>query len=62
MSTEAQKRASAKYSKENVIRITLNLYKGTDPDIIEKMQSLDNMQGYIKDLIRKDISSTKEGN
>ena len=55
MSTEAQKRASAKYSKNSVVHVMLNLYKGTDQDIIEKMNSLDNKQKYIKDLIRKDI-------
>ena len=30
--------------------------KVTDADIIEHLDSMDNKQGYIKDLIRKDKS------
>lgn len=39
MSTEAQKRASAKYDASNTVRITLKLNKKTDADIIQKLDS-----------------------
>ena len=36
--------------------IYLKLNKGGDKDIIERLNDQDNKQGYIKDLIRTDIS------
>ena len=34
---------------------SLKLNKVTDADIIEKLASVKSVQGYIKELIRKDI-------
>ena len=34
----------------------LNLNKVTDPDMIDHLESLDNVQGYIKRLIREDMN------
>lgn len=57
MSTkEAQARASAKYDKENTKQIILKLNLKTDADILQKLESVPNRQGYIKDLIRADLS------
>lgn len=58
-SSEAHKRASMKYDAANtrVVRIRLNFK--TDADILQKLDSLDNMQGYIKSLIRADIAKNK---
>lgn len=55
MTTEAQKRANAKYDKAHTTQILLKLNNKTDAYIIAWLQSLDNKQGYIKELIRKDI-------
>lgn len=46
--------AQERYSKENTIQVKLKLNKKTDADIIEKLNSVDNKQGYIKRLIRED--------
>ena len=54
MVSDAQKRASAKYDKEHTKGIYLKLNKETDADIIEFLAGIENVQGYIKDLIRKD--------
>lgn len=51
----AQVKASIKYNAKNVKQIKLNLNLKTDADIIEELASCGNMQGYIKDLIRKDL-------
>ena len=51
--TEARKRAKAKYN-EKVKKITVAFYP-TEQDIWDKLQTQDNKQGYIKDLIRKDL-------
>lgn len=55
MTTEAQKRAQAKYDAANTVQIKLKLNKVNDADIIAKLESVSNKQGYIKGLIRADI-------
>ena len=55
MTTEAQKRATHKYDSKNTIQYHLKLNKTTDADIIEKLNSVESKQGYIKELIRTDI-------
>ena len=55
MTTEAQKRASAKYDKANTTQVILKLNKKTDADIIEALKSVGSKQGYIKELIRENI-------
>ena len=56
MSTfEARYRANKKYDDKNTVRLSLKLNKNTDKDIIEKLKSVPSMQGYIKELIRKDL-------
>ena len=54
-STDAQKRASAKYDAANTKVVTLKFNLRTDADIIEKLESVENRQGYIKELIRADM-------
>lgn len=57
MSTkEAKARASAKYDKENTKQIILKLNLKTDADILQKLESVPNRQGYIKDLIKADLN------
>ena len=55
MATDAQLRAIAKYDAAHTVQYRLKLNKETDADIIAKLDSVDNKQGYIKELIRKDI-------
>lgn len=56
--TEAQIRAQKKYdaaNKDKYTSIRLKLNKVTDSDIIDRLESVDNKNGYIKELIRKDL-------
>lgn len=47
-----------KYDKENTVRICgLKLNKKTDKKIIEKLKSVSNKQGYIKNLIKSDTNN-----
>ena len=55
MTTEAQKRASMAYDVKNTKQVKIKLNYNTDQDIIDKLESVDNKQGYIKQLIRADI-------
>lgn len=53
--SEAQLRAQAKYDKINTKCFSLKLNKNHDGDILNKLESVGNVQGYIKSLIRADI-------
>lgn len=53
--SEAQKRANVKYDAKNTKQYHLKLNINTDADIIARLNEVDSIQGYIKDLIRKDI-------
>ena len=50
-------KASIKYNKNNVKQIKINLNRKTDADIIKYLEGADNVQGLIKDLIRKDMNT-----
>lgn len=49
-------KAQERYDKKNTVQIKMKLNKNTDKDILEKLGSVTNKQGYIKELIRKDLS------
>lgn len=53
---KAHVKASVKYNKTNVKQIKINLNKKTDADIIDYLDKAENVQGLIKDLIRKDMN------
>lgn len=54
--SEAAKRASIKYDKENTVQIILKLNKRTDADILEFFSHLDETRmGFIKKAIRNEI-------
>lgn len=53
--TEAQYRASQKYKKNNVKRITVD-FSPVDADLWEYIQTQPNKQGFIKALIRESMN------
>lgn len=53
--SDAQKRATLKYDSKNTVQYHLKLNKTTDADIIEKLNSVESKQAYIKELIRANI-------
>lgn len=56
MSTpEAHNRAQKKYDAKATVQLHFKLNKKTDADILEKLASVENKQGYIKELIRADM-------
>lgn len=60
MVTDAKKRANEKYDKANTKQIKLKLNIRTDEDIIDRLDNVDNKQGYIKGLIREDIGKEEK--
>lgn len=58
MGTRHTKAANA-YHKRASKQYHLELHKENDADIIHKLETVDNKQGYIKTLIRRDIQGAK---
>lgn len=57
-SSEAALRAVKKYDeahKGDFKSVSMKLNKERDSDILEKLSSVGNVQGYIKELIRADM-------
>ncbi|MBO6093424.1 MAG: hypothetical protein J6P40_07370 [Oscillospiraceae bacterium] len=55
VASEARLRANRKYDEGHTKQIHLKLNMKTDADVIEKLQQVPSIQGYIKRLIRNDI-------
>jgi hypothetical protein len=57
--SKAQLQAQARYDKANTKGLYLKFNLTTDADIIEYLKGVDNIQGYIKSLIRSNIKAPK---
>lgn len=55
MTTKAQKTATAKYQAANMKKYTFKFNVKTEGDLIAHLESIDNVQGYIKALVRADM-------
>ena len=55
MVSEAKKRAQLKYDRNNTKQVILKLNSKTDADVIGKLESVGNKQGYLKGLIRGNL-------
>ena len=55
-SRRARNLAKERYTRENTRPLKVKLNLKTDADILAKLETEPNMQGYIKRLIREDIS------
>lgn len=51
--------AQARYNKTHCKMISLKFHNENDADILEKLSSVPNIQGYIKQAIRENISRTE---
>lgn len=60
MTSESKKAADARYKAANTKQIKFVLNKNTEPDLIAHLESIENVQGYIKTLIRADMRNRKE--
>lgn len=56
MATEAQIKAQAKYDAENTRQVHLKLNRNTDKDVLDKLDEVPSKQGYIKELVRRDLA------
>lgn len=49
----------ARYDAAHTTQVTLKLNLRTDSDILDRLQTVPNKQGYIKSLIREDLSKRR---
>lgn len=54
-------KASMRYQHNKTRLYGVRVYKNTEADIIQKLESVKNKQGYIKALIRADIVANGMG-
>lgn len=59
MASKSQIKASMKYDKTHTARVAIKLNLVRDKDILDKLSSVPNKQGYIKQLIRNDIDPAR---
>ena len=55
----AQTEYMANYEKENLRQIRMKINRKTEPDLLAWVEKQENVQGYIKELIRKDMKQEK---
>ena len=58
--SEALIKAQKKYRDKTFMNIALKLHRENDKDIIELLESVENKQGLIKDLLRKEVESRQK--
>lgn len=56
----SKKEYDISYATENLKRISFNLNRNTDQDIISYLESKPNVQGFLKSLIRERIKEEAE--
>ena len=56
--TDAKRRAIQKYDAANTKQLHLKMNLKTDADILEHLEKQENVQGYIKHLIREDVNKS----
>jgi hypothetical protein len=54
-SSPAQRSAVARYNAANTKQYPFRINLNTDQDILEKLEKVSSVAGYIKQLIREDI-------
>lgn len=55
MVSDAKRKTNMDYDRKNTKLIGMKLNRNTDKDILEHLENQENIQGYLKQLIRQDI-------
>ena len=55
MATPAQQKAINKFNREKTTSFAFRFHNVNDADVIEFLRSLENKNGFIRELIRKEI-------
>lgn len=54
-------RATAKYDAKAYTRMTVRVPKAIEPEVNKKIEEHGSINGYLLDLIKKDLGIQKEG-
>ena len=60
MVSEAKRKTNMDYDRKNTKLIGMKLNKNTDADILDHLAKQENIQGYLKKLIREDMKKGGE--
>lgn len=58
--TDAKRKTNMDYDRKNTKLIGMKLNKNTDADILGHLEKQQNIQGYLKQLIREDMKRTAQ--
>ena len=56
---QATMTAKERYDAKTAVYVSLKLNRGTDSDVLRRLEAVPSKQGYIKELIRADIAKDK---
>lgn len=60
-SSDAHKKAQAKYDRshrDDYKFVSIKINRQTEPEIVKKLEEVDNVNGYVKGLIFEDIKKS----
>lgn len=60
MVSDAKRKTNMDYDRKNTKLIGMKLNRNTDADILSFLEKQENIQGYLKRLIREDMKKTGE--
>lgn len=58
MVSDAKRKTNMDYDRKNTKLIGMKLNRNTDADILTFLEKQENVQGYLKRLIREDMKKT----
>ena len=59
MGKDAVNRAVKKYQKKNTKAFSVRFNKNTEPEIVDKLESQENVTNYVRSLIKEDLKKEK---
>ena len=62
MGKDAVNRAVKKYQKKNTKSFSVRFNKNTEPEIVDKLESQENVTNYVRSLIKEDLKKEKKDN
>lgn len=54
--TDKRQTPQDRYNAKNLRQFMVKINRSTEPELLEYLESVDNVQGYIKALIRADMA------
>ena len=52
--------ANKRYQHKNLLRVTVEFNRNTEPELVERMEQQESKAGYLKRLVKEDIDRDGE--